>query len=101
MVWQLESVEAMLNPGKPPVVPGDVAETTWSALVDGLERLAKAARGPDRAFEWQKQTIARLAQDHPYAPGTIRTPVPRDYFSTATTQQTTASSLPAPETAHR
>jgi hypothetical protein len=101
IVWQLESVEALLNPGKPPVVPEDVAETTWSALVDGLERLATAARDPDRAFEWQKQTIARVAQDHPYAARAIGTPVPRAYFSSATTPPPTASSLPALETAHR
>jgi hypothetical protein len=100
MVWQLESVEAVLNPGKPPVVPEDIAETNWSALVDGLERLAKAARDPDRAFEWQKQTIARLAQDHPYAPRSIGTLVPRVYFSTAPTTAA-APSLPALETAHR
>jgi hypothetical protein len=100
MVWQLESVEALLNPGKPPVVPEDVAETSWSALVDGLEGLAKAAHDPDRAFEWQKRTIARLAQDHPYAPRAIGTLVPRTYFSTAQTPAATPS-LPALETAHR
>lgn len=103
MVWQLESVEALLNPGKPRVVPEDVAETNWSALVDGLERLARAARDPDRAFEWQKQTSARLAEDHPYVLRSIGTLVPRDYFGLAPTTAAAPSppALPALETAHR
>lgn len=101
MVWQLESVEAILNPGKPRVVPEDIAETNWSALVDGLEQLAKAARDPDRAFEWQQQTIARLAQDHPYAPRAIGTVVPRAYFGLAAAAMPAAPALPALETAHR
>lgn len=101
MVWQLESVEALLNPGKPAVVPEDVAETNWSALVDGLERLATAARDPDRAFEWQEHTIARLAHDHPYAPGSIGTLVPRGYFNLPTLGTAVTPSLPALEAPHR
>ena len=101
MVWQLEGIEFLLNPGKPLVVPEDVGETNWSALVDGLERLARAARDPDRAFEWQQQIIARLAQDHPYAPGKIGTVVPRAYFGLAAAATAPASPLPALETAHR
>lgn len=81
MVWLLDGMERFLNPGKPLVVGSDISDTNWTALADGLERLAKAARDPDRAFEWQKHVIRRLSKEQPYAPDAfIGTPLDKSYF---------------------
>lgn len=100
VVWRLDGTEAVLNPDKPLVVPGDIAETDWTALVDGLEQLAGSARDPNSAYEWQRRTIRRLADEHPASPNDfIGTPLSKAYFGVTRAERDPSELDPLPSLA--
>jgi hypothetical protein len=99
-VWRMDATEYVLNPGKPPVVPGDIADTDWTALVDGLERLAGSAHDPGSAYEWQRRTIRRLADEHPALPDDfIGTPLGKAYFGVGRAERDPSELDPLPSLA--
>lgn len=82
IVWQIDALEALLNPGKPFVAACDIAEVGWDTLASGLNFAIAASQHPDETLEWQRETIARLANDHPAPsePEQNGAPVGREYF---------------------
>ena len=99
-VWLLDGTESVLNPGKPPFAPGDIAETNWTALVDGLERLTDAARDPRGAHEWQRRTMRRLAEEHPAVPDDfIGTPLGKAFFGVTRAERDPSELDPLPSLA--
>lgn len=82
IVWQVDALEALLNPGKPFVATCDIAEVGWDTLASGLNFAIEASEHPHETFDWQRKTITRLANDHtaPSEPDQNGVPVGREYF---------------------
>lgn len=82
ILWVMHGIETVLNSGKPFVATADVAEADWSTLAIALECAVDASDDPEKAFDWQRRAIERLAADHPNKPGAegVGTPVTSEYF---------------------